>query len=101
MSVIGPEAGRQRERAALAWRRTALALAGGCALLARVAVDDLLDTAWAVLGILCGLGALFCAEARYRTVLRRGSVGAPPALLVAGMAAVMTAAGLVALVLLL
>lgn len=103
-----PEPGRQRERTAMAWRRTALALAGGCVLLVRAAANGgPVDTTWAGLGLACGLAALCCAELRYRMVLgagrglHRDRGAAPPVFLVAGMSAAMTAAGIAALVLLL
>ncbi|MDP9398749.1 MAG: hypothetical protein M3P96_13450, partial [Actinomycetota bacterium] len=62
---------------------------------------------WAALGVVAGVTALLCAEVRHREVLRERTgprdepPAAPPVLLVAGMAAAMTAAGLAALVLLL
>ena len=105
MTSDAPDPGRQRERTAMAWLRTALALAGGCALLVRGAAGGgAVERGWTALGVGAALAALLCARLRYRAVLRdqqeAGRPAAPPVLLVAGMSTAMTAAGLAALVLL-
>ena len=98
--------GRQYERTALAWLRTAFALAGGCALLLRnVSLGTPVGRALTLVLLACGAVAVGCAHLRYRVVhrghRRGGSEAAPPALLAAGIAGAMTAAGLAALALLL
>lgn len=102
----GADPGAQPQRTALAWLRTAMALAGGCALLVRVAEPKgALDDALTVLLLLSGLGAVACADARHRQVLRHppdaGHRRSPPAFLVAGLSAATTVAGFAALLLLL
>jgi len=97
--------GVQTERTALAWKRTSLALAGGCGVLVHANERvGLLDGVLAALLALNALAAVACAELRYRAVLRdrrNGHLGvAPPVTLVAGLASSTTLTGLTAFLLL-
>jgi uncharacterized membrane protein YidH (DUF202 family) len=96
--------GVQIERTALAWKRTTLALAGGCGVLVHANERaGLLDGALAALLALNALAAVACAELRYRAVLRdlrNGHPAAPPVTLVAGLASSTTLTGLTAFLLL-
>jgi len=96
--------GVQTERTALAWKRTSLALAGGCGVLVHANERvGLLDGVLAAVLALNALAAVACAELRYRAVLRdrrTGHPAAPQVTLVAGLASSTTLTGLTAFLLL-
>ena len=103
MTPVAP--GLAPERTALAWRRTALALAVGSLAAGRVLQPALGAAAWpmAVVGVVVGLGVLLAAGRRAAAVVRelraRGDLAAGPgAGLPATLAVVAVLVGVVGLV---
>ena len=102
-----PERGTQNERTSLAWQRTALAIAGAAAVLARLTFDRL--GVWALLALLLTLPAplavLLTGRGRYRYRAAPGShperrtpwLGGIPPLTLAVAVAVLAAVELTAL----
>ena len=72
------DVGLPAERTAMAWQRTALALAGFSALVVHQAERNLLAAVPGVLGLLVALWILALSERRYTWTVRRVEAGETP-----------------------